>query len=137
MATITLSADLASLTRGLAFVVDCATSEGLPPQRVMEIELAVEEALANICRYSYPPDHSGVVEVRCTRDKTERFLIELIDTGVPFDILAAPAPDLTVDFSQRQIGCLGIPLILSLVDSVTYHRDGVRNVLELAVRLPL
>jgi serine/threonine-protein kinase RsbW len=136
MLTITLPAHLDSLTRGLAFVVECATAEGFPPQRVTEIELAIEEALANICLYAYP-DGSGEVEVRCCRDETQHFLIEIIDTGVPFDILARPAPDLTVDSVQRQIGGLGIPLIRALMDNATYQRDGARNILRLTARLPL
>ena len=66
----------------------------------------------------------------------QHFLIELIDTGVPFDILARPTPDLTVDTAQRQIGGLGIPLIRALMDNVTYHCEGARNILRLTVRLP-
>ena len=54
MITITFPARIDSLPRGLALVVECATAAGFPPQRVMEIELAVEEALANICLYAYP-----------------------------------------------------------------------------------
>jgi anti-sigma regulatory factor (Ser/Thr protein kinase) len=136
MATITLPAHLDSLTRGLTLVVECAIAAGFPQARITEIELAVEEALANICRYAYP-DRSGEVEVRCWRDETQHFLIELIDTGVPFDLLSRPVPDLTLDTAQRQMGGYGIPLILALMDHVTYHREGERNILRLVVRLSL
>ena len=136
MTTITLPARIDSLPRGLALVMECAVAAGFPPQRITEIELAVEEALANICFYAYP-DSSGEVEVRCTQDETRHFLIELTDSGIPFDILARPAPDLTVDAAQRQIGGLGIPLIRALMDNVTYHREGARNILRLTVLLPL
>ena len=136
MATITLPAHLDFLTHGLTLVVECAIAAGFPHARITEIELAVEEALANICLYAYP-DSSGEVEVRCVRDETQHFLIELIDTGIPFDLLARPAPDLTVDLAQRQIGGMGIPLILALMDHVTYHREGDRNILRLTVRLSL
>ena len=136
MATITLPAHLDSLTRGLTLVVECAIAAGFPQARITEIELAVEEALANICLYAYP-DRNGEVEVRCGRDETQHFLIELIDTGVPFDLLSRPVPDLTLDTAQRQIGGFGIQLILALMDHVTYHREGERNILRLAVRLSL
>jgi anti-sigma regulatory factor (Ser/Thr protein kinase) len=53
-----------------------------------------------------------------------------------FDMLARPAPDLTVDAAQRQMGGLGIPLIRALMDNATYHREGARNILRLT-RLPL
>uniref|UniRef100_UPI00397CB2FA ATP-binding protein n=1 Tax=Salmonella sp. SAL4436 TaxID=3159891 RepID=UPI00397CB2FA len=81
---ITFPARLDALSRGLALVVECATAAGFPPQRVTEIELAVEEALANICLYAYP-NNSGEVEVRCTQDEMRHFSIELIDSGIPFD----------------------------------------------------
>ena len=135
MTTITLPAHIDSLPCGLALVVECATAAGFLPQRVMEIELAVEEALANICLYAYP--HSkGEVEVRCTQDETRHLVIELIDAGIPFDMLARPAPDFTVDAAQRPIGGLGIPLIRTLMDNVTYHREGARNILRLIALLP-
>jgi anti-sigma regulatory factor (Ser/Thr protein kinase) len=136
MATITLPAQLDSLTHGLTLVVECAIAAGFPPARITEIELAVEEALANICLYAYP-DSSGDVEVRCGQDETQHFLIELIDTGVPFDLLSRRVPDPPVDIAQRQIGGFGIPLILALMDHVTYQREGHRNILRLAVRLSL
>ena len=136
MTTITLPARIDSLPRGLALVVECATAAGLLPQRVMEIELAVEEALANICLYAYPNSH-GEVEVRCTLDETRHLVIELIDAGIPFDMLARPAPDFTLDAAQRPIGGLGIPLIRALMDNATYHREGTRNILRLTALLPL
>ena len=136
MTTITLPARIDSLPRGLALVVACVTAAGFPPRRALEIELAVEEALANICLYAYPNSH-GEVEVRCTQDETRHLVIELIDAGIPFDMLARPAPDFTLDAAQRPIGGLGIPLIRALMDSVTYHREGARNILRLTARLPL
>ena len=136
MTTITLPARIDSLPRGLALVVACVTAAGFPPRRALEIELAVEEALANICFYAYL-DSGGEVEIRCTQDETRHFLIELTDSGIPFNILARPAPDLTVDAAQRQIGGLGIPLIRALMDDATYHREGARNILRLTVLLPL
>ena len=133
--TITLPARLESLPCGLAMVVQGALAAGFPSKRVTEIELAVEEALANICLYAYPAS-SGEVEVRCTWDETRHFVIELIDTGIPFDVLARPTPDLTGDVFQRALGGLGIPLIRALMDSVTYHREGARNILRLTALLP-
>ena len=136
MTTIILPARIDSLPRGLALVVECATAAGFLPQRVMEIELAVEEALANICLYAYP-ESRGEVEVRCMQDETRHFSIELVDSGIPFDMLARPAPDFTGDAAQRPIGGLGIPLIRALMDNATYHREGAQNILRLTALLPL
>lgn len=133
--TITLPARLESLPCGLTLVVQCAMAAGFSSKRVTEIELAVEEALANICFYAYP-DSSGEVELRCTWDETRHFLIELIDAGIPFDVLARPAPDITVGAAEQPLGGWGIPLIRALMDNVTYHREGARNILRLTALLP-
>jgi len=129
----TLPARLDAAAQGVAFVVACATAAGLPPGRVAKIELAVEEALVNICRYAYG-EGAGEIHIRCRCDESGQFLIELVDTGRPFNILAQPEPDLTADLEQRPVGGLGVLLIRSLVDQVTYRREADRNILQLAVQ---
>jgi serine/threonine-protein kinase RsbW len=135
VATITIPAQSAAVARGIAFVLECATAAGIPPARAAEIELALEEALVNICQYAYV-DGPGTVEICCTRDAAPQFLIELVDTGPPFNILTLPPPDLTADVERRQVGGLGVLFIRTLMDHVTYRRDGNRNILQLAVQLP-
>jgi serine/threonine-protein kinase RsbW len=135
MATLTLPAQPTLMTLGTAFVANHAIAEGLPPKRVAEIELAVEEALVNICHYAYR-NKAGNVEVRCTRDGPHQFRIELIDAGEPFNILTLPPPDPTANLDLRPVGGLGILLIRSLVENVAYRREGNRNILQLVVRPP-
>jgi anti-sigma B factor antagonist/stage II sporulation protein AA (anti-sigma F factor antagonist) len=135
LATITIPAHLESVARGMAFVVAWVTAAGLPPRRVSAIEIAAEEVLVNICRHA-GVDRTGMVEIRCMRDGTHRLRIEFIDTGRPFDMLTLPAPDLLAEVNQRPVGGLGVWLIRTLVDTVTYRREGCRNILQLAVQLP-
>ena len=135
MATMTLPAELTAVALGIAFVAKRAIAEGIPPKRVAEIELAVEEALVNICQYAYR-NKVGNVEVGCARDGAQQFVIELIDTGEPFNILTLPSPDLTADLEQRLVGGLGVLFIRSLMDNVAYRREGARNILQLMVQLP-
>jgi serine/threonine-protein kinase RsbW len=132
MATITLPAQSAAIGRGIAFVMECATAVGVPPERAAALELALEEALVNICKYAYV-DGPGTVEIRCVQDDTRQFLVELTDTGQPFNILTLPPPDLTAEIEQRPVGGLGTWLIRTLMDHVTYRRDGNQNILQLAV----
>jgi len=134
MATMTLPARQEAVADGIAFVLECASALGVPLARAAEIELALEEALLNICQYAYGDD-PGTVEIHCRRDDTAHFLIEFIDTGQPFNILALPPPDLTADIEQRRVGGLGVLFIRTLMDHVTYRRDGNQNILQLAVQL--
>ena len=135
MATTTLPAQQTAVALGIAFVVDCAVAEGYSSKRVAEIELAVEEALVNICRYAYPY-RTGDVEVRCTRDEAQQCVIEMIDTGEPFNLLTLPPPELTADLAQRPVGGLGVWLIRALVDDVAYRREGNCNILQLVIHPP-
>ncbi len=134
MAMMTFPAETPFLTPCLAFVTAYATAAGIPPRRVMEIELAVEEAFANICQYAYP-QQGGEVEVHCTHSLPQGLLIELRDTGQPFNPLTAAPADHTVDFMQRREGGWGITLVRSMIDHVAYRREGSQNILQLTVQM--
>lgn len=133
--SLTVKAHTDSIARCAEFVVACATAAQFPPARVREMELVVEEVLVNICRHAYR-DAPGEVEIRCVRADSEHLFVEFIDRGKPFNILASPIPDLTVDVNERQVGGLGIPLIRAMMDKVSYWREGDRNILRVTARLP-
>ena len=128
----TFAASMDTIPDIVGFVSETASAMGVHPKRVMHLELAVEEAAVNICSYAYeiPP---GEVTIRISRE-TEVVRIELIDVGVPFDPLAADAPDIKSELENREVGGLGIFLIRRVLDEVHYSRSGDRNILSLAVR---
>ena len=128
----TFAASMDTIPDIVGFVSETASAMGVHPKRVMHLELAVEEAAVNICSYAYeiPP---GEVTIRISRE-TEVVRIELVDTGVPFDPLAADAPDIKSELENREVGGLGIFLIRRMLDEVHYSRSGDRNILSLAVR---
>lgn len=129
--TIALPAKLDNLERWMKSVSDCAKSQGFDRKRISEIELAAEEALVNSCNYSYP-GKTGDVEVICKLDGN-RFIIEIIDSGIPFDITSLPDPDITADADKRKIGGLGAFLTKKMVDEVRYRREDNRNILNLII----
>ncbi len=116
----------------IALIAGEAGTWELHPRRLMQLELAVEEAVVNICLYAYevPP---GELLVRIEPGES-RFVVELIDEGVPFDPLAVEDPDLGADAEDRAIGGLGIFLVRRVMDEVAYLRDGSRNILKLVIR---
>ncbi len=132
-ASLIVPARIDVLSQCTEFVTARAVEAGFTPSRLCEIELVVEEVVTNICRHGYD-DQPGQMELRCRPVDTQRLLLEFIDGGRPFDILAAPAPDLTVDLDQREPGGLGVPLIRAMVDEASYKREGNRNILRLIVR---
>ena len=129
---IKLPARIENLERLIELVSGCAKEKGFTSKIIKEIELATEEALVNIFNYAYP-EHAGDVEVRCKMDDDTRFIIEILDTGIPFNIHSISEPDLTENISNRKIGGLGIFLMRKMVDEVQYRRDEENNILTLII----
>ncbi len=129
---IKLPAKLGNLGRWMEAVSECAREQGVDQKKIGKIQLALEEALVNICTYAYP-EEPGNAEVSCQQDNS-RFIIEIIDSGIPFDMTSIPAPDLPSSIEKRKIGGLGIFLIKRMADEVSYRREGNFNILRLTVK---
>jgi serine/threonine-protein kinase RsbW len=108
---------------------------GFKKKRVREIELAVEEAIVNICNYAYK-DGEGDVEMIC-REEGCLFIIDIEDWGKPFNILNLPEPDVTAGIMERHVRGLGVLLIKKFMDDVYYHREADKNRLSLILCRPV
>ena len=62
------------------------------------------------------------------------FIIEIIDSGIPFDMSSLSDPDVTADVDHRKIGGLGVFLIKKLKDEVRYRRENNQNILNLIIK---
>jgi serine/threonine-protein kinase RsbW len=125
---------LESVASCAEFVAACAAGADFSHARVREIELVIEEVLVNICRHAYG-DAAGEVEVRCSQGDARQLLLEVIDRGRPFNILEMTPPDLKSEIEHRQVGGLGIPLIRALANTVSYRREGERNILSFTLTM--
>ncbi|MEW6669161.1 MAG: ATP-binding protein [Thermodesulfobacteriota bacterium] len=134
MTIIRLPAKLESLEPIMAAVSGFLNANGLPGNRIQEIELATEEALVNIFNYAYTGQESGEVEVRCHMAEQGRLIVEFRDRGVPFDVTALAAPDLNASLPERKVGGLGIFLMRKMVDEVLYRREEDHNILTFVLR---
>ena len=129
---IKLPAHLEYLPKFIDFVTTCSREQGFEKKRIREIELATEEALVNIFDYAYKEDN-GDVEIICKLDDSKRFILEVVDTGIPFNVLSVSSPDITADISERQLGGLGVFLIKEFIDAVQYRHEGNKNILSLII----
>jgi len=130
MKSIKLAAIIENLDKFITFIHTCSVECGFEGKRVMEIELAVEEALVNIFNYAYP-EREGQVEMKCALKEGKKFVIEIHDKGIPFDGLSRPDPDTTADIGDREIGGLGIFFIKKVADEVRYSRNDDMNILTI------
>ena len=106
-----------------------ATAAGIGPAELEKLDLVLEELLVNIARYAYAPA-SGEAEVAIVSEGTGKLKLEISDSGNPFNPLEAEPPGLGGPLADRPIGGLGIFLVRSLAGSLTYRREGGRNIVS-------
>ena len=107
----------------LAFVSYLLDINGCSPKTRTQLRIAVEELYVNVTLYAYP-DGDGWAEMRgSVEDGVATF--KLIDGGRPFDPLAKEDPDTMLSGEDREIGGLGIFMVKTTMDEMTYeYRDG-------------
>ncbi len=119
----------------MAFVDGSLKGMDVSRKSVLQLELAVEEIFVNIANYAYHTE-GGKVWISCDVDAEDRSVaITFMDTGPEFDPLAAPDPDVTLPADQRRIGGLGIFLVKTNVDNMSYKRLDGYNVLTIEKNL--
>jgi serine/threonine-protein kinase RsbW len=123
-------AKIEHIERFVKYVRTVADDSGFSRRRINNAELALEEALVNICRYAYN-EGRGDIEVACMVDEDHRLIIRIIDCGKPFNILTVSEPEFTGDITSREPGGMGVLLIRKMVDDITYRRRGNKNILTL------
>jgi serine/threonine-protein kinase RsbW len=128
-----------SSTENLAMIRDfvngIGTRAGLTLAEVAKLELAVDEACANVIEHAYGPDVIKEVSVRATLDE-DAVQIDVVDTGKGFDPSTIPPKTLDELVAERKSGGLGMRLMRSLVDEVYYEViPGQKNELRMIKRL--
>ncbi len=105
------------------FVEAAAVHSGLKPQDVFAFKLAVDELCTNIIQYGYAGREPGLLSLTFeVEDKTARLIIR--DDGKYFPPEQAKRPDIEADWSEREVGGLGIYFVQELMDNVTYNQTG-------------
>ena len=106
-----------------------------PMKAQMQIDVAIDELLANIASYAYGTGE-GEVTVRFDFQPGDRTVaLTFIDSGIPYDPLAKPDPDIALEVEKRSVGGLGIFLVKKTMDDMTYARRDGRNVLTIRKRI--
>ena len=125
--------DPSELERIAAAVEDIGQRENWPAQFVFRVNLVLEELGLNIMNYGH---EEGLHEFDITLTSDEDVLtIEITDDGRPFDPLSdAPEPDLDASVDDRRVGGLGLHLVRTMVDEMSYRREQDKNHLTLVTR---
>lgn len=135
----TFTLQVPSSTENLAMIRDFVTSvgeqAGMTAPKVAQLELAVDEACANVIEHAYGKDMTKEVSVRATVDD-DAVEIVVTDTGQGFDPSAVEQKDLDKLISDRKSGGLGMRLMNQLMDEVHYEMiPGKKNELRMVKKL--
>lgn len=102
--------------------------EGTKPL-IPTFNMALDDLLNNVVQYAFPDDPTEH-HIEVEGDVRDGWVIFTItDDGIPFNPLTVATPDLSLLLHEREIGGLGIHLVRSMFDEVSYHRNVGRNVL--------
>jgi anti-sigma regulatory factor (Ser/Thr protein kinase) len=121
-----LSMEMPANPEAISGVTDGVTQllrrKGWPDDKAMEVELALQEALANAVRHGCGGDPTKRVQCYVTHDAAGQVVIVIRDPGTGFDAKAVPDP-LSGDNVFKPSG-RGIYLINRLMDEVHFADDG-------------
>lgn len=120
-AVLTVPASLDHLRFITAFIAKIAGAVGFAPEQVHRIELAIDEACANIILHAYEEKPGGNITVRVRAHPGQKIVIALIDTGKTFEPDEVPQHDPHVNLDNLKIGGLGIFLMRQAMDDVRFE----------------
>lgn len=132
--SITLPNDIAAVPQLTSFVDNVCSRLNIDGSTVMQMNLALEEAVVNVMNYAYPKGTKGDVDIRALCDGAQMKFV-LIDSGTPFDPTKHQTPDVQLSADERAVGGLGIFLVTQIMDNVSYERRNEKNILTLCKNL--
>jgi anti-sigma regulatory factor (Ser/Thr protein kinase) len=99
---------------------------GVPARAVMQLQVALDELVSNVVKYSWPDGGKHELLVRITVNETGVSL-DIFDDGQPFDPRGVPEPAAAPQGQRPRPGGVGIHMIKKLVDHFDYERVDGRN----------
>lgn len=108
------------------FLEQTLEERGAPGKVVAQANIAADEILSNIARYS----GATFVQVDCEM-MDGRVVLRFTDDGSPYDPTVQPEPDTTLSAEEREIGGLGIFMVKKIMDQVSYEYADGRNILTI------
>lgn len=134
MPELTIEADTGAFRRASTWLAEAGARLGIPDDGLHRLDLCLNEALANIVSHggSTAPIHLCLGKTEHA-DRAEGFVV-VTDQGQSFDSAHAIEQARPQSLLDATPGGLGLLMIRSFSDVLTYQRDGERNQLRFGVR---
>lgn len=127
----TVNASTQNLSDIRKFVSKHALKHGFSSEQIADIRLAVDEATTNIIKHAYKNDHNQELTIHLEFDE-EKLSVTLTDQGIAFDLKKYKSPDIKKQIEKKRRGGMGIHLMKSLMDEVSYKVKNQKNVLRMS-----
>ena len=118
--------EAADLPRIQTAIGEFSQEQDWPPDIEFQVDLVLEELVLNVVNYG-SGGREGEIKIELVSE-AEMVTIQIIDDGRPFDPLTdAPEPDTESSIEDRAVGGLGIHLVRTMMDEVSYRREENKN----------
>lgn len=128
--TLTLRNDLSEIKKISEAIDLLAKQYGFSDEVKHDINMALEEAVANIIYYGYDDKDHHLIGIEID-GKNNEVVFKIEDDGSPFNPLEVEPPETDLPHRQRPAGGFGIHLMRNSVDYMGYRREGEKNILTL------
>ena len=131
---LSLSNDLGEIERLADELSSWAKRCSLAGDTLHDLSVALDDIVTNVISYAYPEGGRHVIEVSLEHH-ADHIDAMVIDHGIAFNLLTARRATTEGEMDNRPIGGLGIHLADTLMDTLTYERDGNRNIVRMMKRI--
>lgn len=104
----------------------------IPKTKMKQIRVIVEELFSNIVRFAYDDQKEHFIELNMERME-DRISLEIVDDGIAFNPLESADP--LHDPAQVETGGMGITLVQTFANKMSYERRADRNHLRIEKRI--
>lgn len=132
--TIRIAADVKEIERLNRLVRQFGELHDVPSRTLYAVNLALDELVTNVVLYGFENAAGREVLIQISTAGSE-LTASVADDGKEFNPLTVKTPDLSAALSERDVGGLGIHLVRSLMDHVSYQRQDEKNVLTVRKRI--
>ena len=121
------------LARVSSAIEEMGERENWPAPMAFQVNLALEELVINVMNHGHD---EGVHEIEITlTSDADGITVDTVDDGRPFNpLIDAPQVDPKAAIEDRRIGGLGVHLVRTMMDAMSYRREQGKNHLTLVKR---
>lgn len=123
--------------RGMAELMECVEdfcqTHAIESEIIGRLHLVLDELMMNVVSYGGSEDGRLPSMSLSMRLQSTLLVVELRDTGKPFNPFALAEPDTDLSLEERDPGGLGVFLVRSLAQSFSYNYEEPHNCVQLEI----